>query len=385
MSELRPPDPQIQTKEILNMTRKLLALAVAGALVAPIAAQADDSTVTLTGVVNGSIDFIKRGIKGETKPAIGSNATRFQIDGAEPLGNGWAAVFSLAVDQAFAGSGSISDTLNAGNKTIGDLENRNSFIGLAMPFGTIKVGQNEHQYEIQQILQDPFPASENEWNALAHMTKYTQTTGGFTRRDPQSIWYKSPNWGGFILDLAYITGEGCKGNAKDEGGCPSGAVGFDPKGFQIAAQYTLGSLTFYTALAQYNDYGIGGSTIDKDRALRFGVGWAAGALKLDVAGEQLKGTGPAGTDEAKNTNFYVAASFNIGNGQIRAQYAKLGDDKAGPNNAIGRPEGGSNWGLGYGHALSKRTELFAYVGSRDRGKTDAFDVKGVSIGARHSF
>jgi predicted porin len=365
------------------MKRKLLALVAAGVM-APLAVQADDSTVTLTGVVNGSIDFIKRGDDGETKPAIGSNATRFQIDGKEPLGNGWAAIFSLAVDQAFAGSGSISDTLNTANKSIGDLENRNSFIGLAMPFGTVKIGQNEHQYEIQQIIQDPFPASENEWNALSFMTKYN-VGGGFTRRDPQSIWYTSPNWGGFILDVAYITGEGCK-DGGDEGGC--GTVGGDPKGFQVAAQYTLGSLTFYTALAQYNDYGIGGLGNDKDRAIRFGVGWAAGALKLDVAAEQVKATGATfavdpvtgaiTAGEAKNTNFYVAASFNIGNGQIRAQYAKLGKDKGDFDT-----DGGSNWGLGYGHALSKRTELFAYVGSRKR---DDFDIaKGVSIGARHSF
>ena len=357
------------------MTRKLLALAVAGALVAPIAAQADDSTVTLTGVVNGSIDLIKRGSDGKTKPNIGTNATRFQIDGKEPLGNGWAAIFSLAVDQAFAGPGSISDSAqgNSNGKNLGDLENRNSFLGLAMPFGTLRIGQTEHQYEIQQILQDPFPASENEWNALSHMTKYA-AGGGFTRRDPQSIWYTSPNWGGFILDVAYITGNGCK-DGQDEGVC--GGVGGDPKGFQVAAQYTMGSLTFYTAIARYNDHDFTGGGNDKDSAFRFGVGWASGPLKLDFSAEQLKATGGI---EAKNKNFYVAAAFNVGNGQIRAQYAKMGDDKA----DFG-VEGGSNWGLGYGHALSKRTELFAYVGSRDRGNTDSNDVKGVSIGARHSF
>jgi predicted porin len=375
-----PPDPQIQTKEILNMTRKLLALAVAGALVAPIAAQADDSTVTLTGVVNGSIDFIKVGKNGNSKPNIGTNATRFQIDGKEPLGNGWAAIFSLAVDQAFAGPGSISDTLNSSAKSIGDLENRNSFIGLAMPFGTVKIGQNEHQYEIQQIIQDPFPASENEWNALAVMTRYAQTfNSGFTRRDPQSIWYTSPNWGGFILDLAYITGEGCQTKTNGTENCPSTIANANPKGYQIAAQYGLGSLTFYGALAQYNDYQIGGSGIDKDRAIRFGVGWATGPLKLDAAIEKLKGSGGSGVDGAKNTNFYVAAAYNIGNGQIRAQYAKLGDDKDGAS----RPKGGNNWGLGYGHALSKRTELYAYTGKRKANNVNV--AKGISLGVRHSF
>ncbi len=362
------------------MTRKLLALAVAGALVAPIAAQADDSTVTLTGVVNGSIDFIKRGNDGETKPNIGTNATRFQIDGKEPLGNGWAAIFSLAVDQAFAGPGSISDGPGGGSSQLGDLENRNSFIGLAMPFGTVRVGQTEHQYEIQQILQDPFPAAENEWNALSLMTRYTASRGttggglGFTRRDPQSIWYTSPNWGGFILDLAYITGNGCKDGSSEP--CGIGTIAnADPKGYQVALQYTMGSLTFYGAVAQYNDFDILGAGNDKDRAMRFGIGWASGPLKLDFSAEQLKATGGV---EAKNTNFYVAASYNIGNGQLRAQYTKMGDDKADFD-----IDGGDNWGIGYGHALSKRTELYIYAGSNE--VNDIEIAKGVSIGARHSF
>jgi predicted porin len=353
------------------MTRKLLALAVAGALVAPIAAQADDSTVTLTGVVNGSIDSIKRGANGESKLAIGTNATRFQIDGKEPLGNGWAAIFSLAVDQAFAGPNTISNGLSTGSN--GALENRNSYLGLAMPFGTIKIGQNEHQYEIQQILQDPFPASENEWNALKSMTRYAAGGAGFTRRDPQSIWYTSPNWGGFILDLAYVTGNGCK-NGQDESGC--GSVAGDPKGYQIAAQYGLGSLTFYAALAQYNDFDFTGGGNDKDQAIRFGVGWVAGPLKLDAAAEQLKASG--GAVEAKNTNWYLAAAYNIGNGQIRANYGKVGDDKA-----DFRTKGGYNFGLGYAHAMSKRTELYAYIGKREM--ADINEAKGFSVGVRHSF
>lgn len=356
------------------MTRKLLALAVAGALVAPIAAQADDSTVTLTGVVNGSVDFIKRGDNGKTKPAIGTNATRFQIDGKEPLGNGYAAIFSLAVDQAFAGPNSITTGLGGGG-SFGNLENRNSFLGIAAPWGTLKMGQNEHRYHVQQILQDPYPASENEWNALKAMTNYA-VGGGFTRRDPQSIWYTSPNWGGFILDLAYITGNGCK-DGVDEPGC--GTLGGDPKGYQLAVQYTMGSLTFYGAFASYSDVfltGVGNNN-DKDRAIRFGVGWVSGPLKLDAAIEQLKATGGV---EAKNTNWYLAAAYNIGNGQIRAQYGKVGDDKADFENVV---DGGNNISVGYAHALSKRTELYGYVGKRKM--NDVNQAKGISLGVRHTF
>ena len=199
------------------MKRNLIALAVAGAFLAPAAAMADGSGIVLTGVVHGDVGFGYEkadggGVVYKRQPNIGTFATRWEIDGTEDLG--WAkAIFGLAMDQQFAGGykgGCGSSGAVCNNNNVGDLNNRNSFLGLTGGFGTIKIGQNEHLYEIQQILQDPDPASENTFSTLSLMTSWGGVHNGFTRRDAQSIWYASPNIGGLTIEGAYITSAGRK-------------------------------------------------------------------------------------------------------------------------------------------------------------------------------
>ena len=235
------------------MKRTLVALAVAGAFLAPAAAMADGSGIVLTGLIHGDIGFGQEkrpdGSKAyERQPNIGTFATRWNIEGTEDLG--WAqAIFGLAMDQKFAGGGPASSTSTLGggqnnnNNNVGDLNNRNSYLGLTGGFGTIKIGQNEHQYEIQQIIQDPDPASENTFSTLSLMTNYGGGgLPGFTRRDPQSIWYTSPNFGGVTVDVAYITAAGRK------------TATVNPSGMQLAVQWKSGfGLSVYGALAQYKD------------------------------------------------------------------------------------------------------------------------------------
>ncbi|MEO6024224.1 MAG: porin, partial [Burkholderiales bacterium] len=139
------------------MKRTLVALAVAGAFLAPAAAMADGSGVVLTGVIHGGINIGHEKTDGGTEvykrqTNIGTFATRWEIDGTEDLG--WSqAIFGLAMDQQFAGHNScLTSACPTNNNNIGDLNNRNSFLGLTGGWGTLKIGQNEHQYEIQQIL-----------------------------------------------------------------------------------------------------------------------------------------------------------------------------------------------------------------------------------------
>lgn len=146
------------------MNRKLIALAAA-AVFAPALALADGSSVVLTGVIHGDIGFGEEKADDGTKlykrqANIGSFATRWEIDGTEDLG--WSkAIFGLAMDQKFSGPQAGGSGTVTNNNQISDtaVSNRNSYIGLTGGWGTLKIGQNEHVYEIQQILQDPDPAS----------------------------------------------------------------------------------------------------------------------------------------------------------------------------------------------------------------------------------
>ncbi len=366
------------------MKRTLVALAVAGAFLAPAAAMADGSGIVLTGLIHGDIGVGQEkrpdGSKAyERQSNIGTFATRWEIDGTEDLG--WSQViFGLAMDQKFAG-GSCSGAV-CNNNNIGDLHNRNSFLGLTGGFGTIKIGQNEHQYEIQQILQDPDPASENTFSTLSLMTNYGLGLPGFTRRDPQSIWYTSPNFGGVTVDLAYITPAGRK------------ASGTSPSGMQGAVMWKSGfGLSLYGALAQYNDELLGDN---KNQAARLGVGFGTELFQVDVAGEQLQFKDNTGSvlglsgDKVKRTNFMVSGALNFGQHHIRAAVNLA--QKAKFNGTTLSDSEARMFLVGYAYTLSKRTEFQVNYGKVDNKANARYNVSDngndadrFGVGIRHTF
>ena len=374
------------------MKRNLIALAVAGAFLAPAAAMADGSGIVLTGLVHGDIGFGYEKCESDCDGVGGSNiaykrqanigtfATRWEIDGTEDLG--WAqAIFGLAMDQKFAGAGAGSTTSTRGggqnnnNNNVGDLNNRNSFLGLTGGFGTIKIGQNEHLYEIQQILQDPDPASENTFSTLSLMTSWGGVHPGFTRRDPQSIWYASPNIGGATIEAAYITPAGRK----------NGSV--SPQGVQLGANWKSAfGLSLYGALAQYNDED---GFKNKNRAIRVGAGFGTELFQVDVFTEALKFTADGGVSDKRN-NFGVSGALNFGQHHIRGALSLAGKLKT----ASGTVSDSSARMLliGYAYTLSKRTELQVNYGMVDNKKNASFnvgangnDANRLGVGIRHTF
>jgi Gram-negative porin len=377
------------------MKRNLLALAVAGAFLAPAAAIADGSGIVLTGVVHGDVGFGYEkgdstnggGIAYKRQANIGTFATRWEIDGTEDLG--WAqAIFGLAIDQQFAGSNRCLGTneinndgggCQTNNNNVGDLNNRNSFLGLSGGFGTIKIGQNEHLYEIQQILQDPDPASENTFSTLSLMTSWGGVHNGFTRRDSQSIWYASPNIGGATIEAAYITPAGGKGTSSSDNNV-------SPYGVQLGANWKSAfGLSLYGAYAQYNDEG---GFKNKNKAFRLGAGFGTGLFQVDVFGEQLKFDGSGIND--KRTNVGVSGALNFGQHHIRGALSLAGKLKT----AGGTLDNSSARLLliGYAYTMSKRTELQVNYGMVDNKANARFNVSAdgndanrFGVGIRHTF
>jgi predicted porin len=369
------------------MKRTLVALAVAGAFLAPSAAMADGSGIVLTGVIHGDIGFGQEKDSNGDKvykrqPNIGTFATRWEIDGTEDLGFAQV-IFGLAMDQQFSGPSLGGGQNNNNNQINGTgVNNRNSFLGLTGGFGTVKIGQNEHQYEIQQILQDPDPASENTFSTLSMMTNYgIAGLPGFTRRDAQSVWYTSPNFGGITVDLAYVTPAGRKNDS------------VSPDGMQVAVQWKSGfGLSVYGAVAQYNDEGGGDN---KNQAGRIGVGYGTELFQVDVAGEQLQFKDTSGSfigsgNKMKRTNFMVSGALNFGQHHIRAavnlaQKAKFNGDTIDDSAA-------KMFLVGYAYTLSKRTEFQVNFGKVDNKDNSSYNVSGsgndadrFGVGLRHSF
>src|SRR6186713_1018355 len=114
------------------MKKKLVAVAVAGVLGAPLAAHAQTANVTLYGRLNVDLEWVKGAQPDGSNPNVtrlSSNSSRFGIRGTESLGGGLNAIFQIE-------NGSIRPTTGDG----GNLAGRDSFVGLSGGWGTFKMG-----------------------------------------------------------------------------------------------------------------------------------------------------------------------------------------------------------------------------------------------------
>src|SRR5574337_801146 len=112
------------------MKKKLVAVAVAGILGMPLAAQAQTANVVLYGRLNLTTEFVKGQQADGSNPTsvrLSSNSSRFGMRGVESLGGGLNAIFQI--------ESSINGDTNGGN-----LGGRETFVGLQGDWGTFKMG-----------------------------------------------------------------------------------------------------------------------------------------------------------------------------------------------------------------------------------------------------
>ena len=110
------------------MNKKLVAVAVAGVLAAPLVAQAQTANVTLYGRLNLTMEAVKGDSVDPNLPAtasaqnrtiyrVNSNSSRLGVRGSEALGGGLSAIFQIESSIQADSSG-------------GTLAGRETFVGL---------------------------------------------------------------------------------------------------------------------------------------------------------------------------------------------------------------------------------------------------------------
>ena len=173
------------------MNKKLIALAVAGASVAPAAMAQTANPVTLYGRVYVTFESVEA--KGGATPVARRNrvtdqASLLGVRGTEDLGGGLKAFFQLETafppDQnANAGPGVTTVTNNG-------FANRNSAIGLQGGFGSILLGRWDTPMKVTQTAVDPCGDL-----TIGDITGAALDQGNFSRREQNSVQYWSPNLG----------------------------------------------------------------------------------------------------------------------------------------------------------------------------------------------
>src|SRR5690606_38043224 len=195
--------------------------AVAGAMAAPLAAQAQGSNVQIYGLLQPSFDFVDNG--DENGSFINSNNSRLGFKGSEDLGGGLKAIFQLESSLEFDERGEGRNWMN-----------RDSWVGLAGAFGSLTVGNHQSAYVRSTRMLDPFADTIGDYNNI--MSVYGVGVIDFNARFRNSIYYTSRTFGGFQITASY---------ALREEGFEDTPPGFDYSNdntYSIALNWTSGAV-----------------------------------------------------------------------------------------------------------------------------------------------
>ena len=372
------------------MNKKLVAVAIAGLLAAPLA-QAQTANVTLYGRVNIDMEFVSGRLANNTDPnvyRVTSNSSRFGLRGTESLGGGLNAIFQLE-------NGSLRPTLGDG----GNLTGRDSFVGLSGGWGTFKMGRYLAPYDdIHGIFGNDNTAATS---ILSTASVWAQgfagqpVNGGFDDRLQQSIRYDSPSWLGLNLEAQFSTQGGVIGPS----GASSPANNSNNQSYGLF--YRNGPLVLGAAL-EYHHNQRGATTQTtvctancffplSDKAYSFAAKWQFSSFNIagvyeHMSYEVLNGVGtvanPFRINKLDRNSFWaIDTTINVGaNGQVFLYWGKASDGSGSATdtpqpivtaNAVtgsnisrvaglakGANTGATHWEISYSYDLSKRTRIY---------------------------
>ncbi|WP_127202152.1 porin [Neisseria meningitidis] len=315
--------------------------------------------------------------------------------GSEDLGEGLKAVWQLEQDVSVAGGGATQ------------WGNRESFVGLAGEFGTLRTGRVANQFDDASKAIDPWDSNNDVASQL----------GIFKRHDdmPVSVRYDSPDFSGFSGSVQFVPAQNSKsaytpayyttvtkGNATATTFVPAvvGKPGSDVYyaglnyknggfagnyAFKYAKHANVGRDAFELfLLGSGSDQAKGTDPLKNHQVHRLTGGYEEGGLNLALAAQlDLSENG----DKTKNSTTEIAAtaSYRFGNAVPRISYAHGFD-------FIERGKKGENTSYdqiiaGVDYDFSKRTSAIvsgAWL-KRNTGIGNYTQINAASVGLRHKF
>ena len=348
------------------MNKKLIALAVAGAFVAPAVMAQTANPVTLYGRVSVTAESVEA--KGGSTPVPRRNRVEDQssflgVRGTEDLGGGLKAFFQL--ETAFRADQNNTSPTSGVAQPFGT---RNSAVGLQGGWGSILMGRWDMPYKVTAYVVDAFGDI-----TIGGITGVGHDRGNFDRRDQNVVQYWSPNFGGVAFRLAATANEGKTAT-------------LNPRDAGANITYTRGPWYAFAAWEEHKDVS---ATVSKEEGISVGGYFNIGPVKLGALAEEIKRTGAT-----KRKSWLGSVVYTLGNNQLIYQYQQAKDGNA---SNVAQPDCDSNT-LGYKYNFSRRTFFLAqYVkvdnnsaascnfGSNALTITNGQDPQGVSLGINHVF
>ncbi|HET7098211.1 MAG TPA: porin [Casimicrobiaceae bacterium] len=383
------------------MNKKLVAVAIAGLLAAPLA-QAQTANVTLYGRLNLDFEWVNGAYinpyPGIVQPAsctvghnagtvngcittnpkqfrVSSNSSRFGLRGTESLGGGLNAIFQ------------VESSLSPDSGT-GTLAGRDSFVGLQGNWGTFRIGRFHAPYDnIHEIWGDnpTLLTSIMATSSLWAQGWTSKANGGFDDRVSNSVRWDSPVFSGFQLQFQYGNGpgsgtEGGSSTAAPNTGVWSGGI------FYNNGPLVIGGAFQYNEQARgrnLNDYAWSIAASYQFPKVKVGVVyekfdydcWTLGQLSNcfnNAAGSPA--FAGASKSDLKRNMVGVGVTWDLGPGQLYFDWAWAQEGKGsavttGCQNgtvacarvgglAAGGDGGANQYEISYTYPLSKRTSVW---------------------------
>ncbi|HOW75654.1 MAG TPA: porin [Candidatus Competibacteraceae bacterium] len=368
------------------MKKSVLALAVAAALAAPLAAQAD---TILYGSARVSVDYNDEDtndpFNGDGNWDVVNNDSRLGVQGVEDLGGGLSAVYQYEFGV---------DVTEGGNFE----SNRPKFVGLKGGFGTVTLGTQETPYYHVAGVTDIFNSAKSfgrtAWLGGSFNGFEIDASGNTSRglgsltRLENSLYYSTPDFNGFSGEAMLVM----NGAQNDTEGYSNNIDIWN-----IAAKYSNGPFfagASYIALDGDSNVSLGdGFAVDLDLdQWNIGLGYSSGPFSVGFIYEQGKlnvfglsntitfdGVRLLSNDNANN--WYLTGEYRFGNNTIRGAYGQL-DTKL---DVPGFDDKIDNYLVGYQYDFSKRTRVWIEYIGRSANDIEFGDADAVSIGTRVDF
>jgi predicted porin len=344
------------------MNKNLIALALAGAFVAPAAMAQTANPVTLYGRVYVTAESVE--VKGGgpvRRTRIEDQSSLLGVRGTEDLGGGLKAFFQL--ETAFRP--------DQNNTTFAA---RNSAVGLQGGWGSFLMGRWDMPFKSASIAIDPYGDL-----TLSGITGTLSDGGNFDRRDQNVVQYWSPTFGGFAFRLA--------GTANEAKGAVAGT---NPRDLGANVTYTRGPIYVFGAYEEHKDALSGTATPNaKEEGWAGGGSFVIGPVKLGGQYQEFKKT-----NRSKQKAYMANAVFTFGNNQIIGQYMQSKDGQALSGAKC------DSWSAGYQYNFTKRTFAIAsYMETKNNDRSNLCnfgsnrltpvavgqDPRGGFVGIRHVF
>ncbi len=330
------------------MNKKILMAAVGMALVAGPMVAAHAASATVYGHMHMSMDRYDNDVNEEGMMA--SNSSRFGFKGDEDLGGGLKAIYQ-------AESGVF--TIDEGSGFGGTL--RNTFMGFAGSWGTVKFGRHDTPYKDLGRKFDNF----NE--QVGDMRNFIGNAGAYDNRINNMIRYESPNFGGLNVVV-----QNSSNTSSTSGAGTDTAGNAANKDSSLGVNWSAGPLFLGAA---WNEVANTGSNNDTTGTRLVGA-YTFNDITLGLLWESLSDIG--GISGRDRDAMGLVAAMKMGNNKFKFHYLDGDQLDDTPNT------GGDMLAIGVDHLLSKTAVVYLNYASVGNDTSAAFNTAGI-IGGHGDF